>query len=233
LEREFKREFERFSEMSAGQSRGFTLRWADRYPCLDDRTRVTEFDRHYVYHTAWAARVVTQLRPAYHVDIASSLYFAALLSAYVPVRFFDFRPANLRLSNLTVGGCDLTALPFSDGSVASLSCMHVVEHIGLGRYGDPLDPDGDLKAIAELIRVLAPGGSLLFVVLVGCPAIRFNAHRVYSPMQILQHFAGLQLVEFSAIDDNGWLNLDIQPGTMEGAQYACGLFHFSRGSCKD
>jgi hypothetical protein len=36
--------------------------------------------------------------------------------------------------------------------------MHVVEHIGLGRYGEPMDEQGDLKAIEELKRVLAPGG---------------------------------------------------------------------------
>jgi len=47
--------------------------------------------------------------------------------------------------------------------------MNVVEHVGLGRYGEPLDPEGDIKAMRELRRVLAPGGSLLFVVPVGRP----------------------------------------------------------------
>ncbi|MGQ9492106.1 MAG: DUF268 domain-containing protein [Anaerolineae bacterium] len=225
----FRLEFAQFRALSDTQPARFTLRWEDRYPCLNDRTGVTEFDRHYVYHTAWAARIVAELRPAYHVDVSSSLYFCSLVSAFVPVIFFDYRPAILRLSNLFVGGGDLTALPFADGSIASLSCMHVVEHVGLGRYGDPLDPNGDLKAITELHRVLAPGGSLLFVVPVGRPMIRFNAHRIYSPTQILQYFEGLQLVEFSAIDDRGCLQLKIHPETMEGAQYACGLFHFKRG----
>jgi hypothetical protein len=57
--------------------------------------------------------------------------------------------------------------------------MHVIEHIGLGRYGEALDPDGDLKAIRELVRVLAAGGNLLVVVPVGRPRIQFNAHRIY------------------------------------------------------
>ncbi|NDC42314.1 MAG: DUF268 domain-containing protein, partial [Chitinophagia bacterium] len=54
-------------------------------------------------------------------------------------------------------------LPFESDSIPSLSCMHTIEHVGLGRYGDQLDPQGDLKAIAELKRVVQPGGDLLFV----------------------------------------------------------------------
>ena len=76
--------------------------------------------------------------------------------------------------------------------------MHVVEHIGLGRYGDPVDYDGDLKAIAELQRVLAPGGNLFFVVPVGQPRIMFNAHRVYSlRTDFVEAFNTFELKEFS------------------------------------
>ena len=67
---------------------------------------------------------------------------------------------------------DLISLPFEDGSFHSLTCMHVVEHIGLGRYGDQVDPDGDLMAMKELERVTAKLGNLLFVVPVGIP--KFN-----------------------------------------------------------
>ncbi|MDW8072359.1 MAG: hypothetical protein RMK79_12935, partial [Anaerolineae bacterium] len=87
--RRFRREFAQFKALSDKRPARFALRWEDRYPCLGDKTEVTGFDRHYVYHTAWAARIVAQLRPAYHVDIASSLYFSALVSAFVPVIFFD------------------------------------------------------------------------------------------------------------------------------------------------
>ena len=80
--------------------------------------------------------------------------------------------------------------------------MHVAEHIGLGRYGDPLDPDGDLKAMGELKRVLAPGGLLLFVVPVGQPRVCFNAHRIYSYGQIVEAFAKLYLEEFALIPDD-------------------------------
>src|SRR2546421_6734523 len=86
---DFRSEFERFTAMAtaAPRPRRFAIDWADRKPCLEDRTADTGFDRHYVYHTAWAMRVLARSRPAEHVDVASSLYFAALASAFVPVRY--------------------------------------------------------------------------------------------------------------------------------------------------
>lgn len=77
--------------------------------------------------------------------------------------------------------------------------MHVIEHIGLGRYGDPVDPDGDLKAIAELKSVLAKRGNLLFVAPSGQPKVMFNAHRIYSHNQIMEYFEDMKLEEFSLI----------------------------------
>lgn len=222
----FQREFAQFRALSEAWPARFALRWEDRYPCLYDKTGVTGFDRHYIYHTAWAARIVAQLRPAYHVDISSSLYFSALVSAFVPVVFFDCRPTRLFLSHLSSGGGDLTALPFADGSITSLSCMHVVEHVGLGRYGDALDPDGDLKAIAELRRVLAPGGSLLFVVPVGQPVIMFNAHRIYAYEQIMDYFNGLLLRQFALVPDDPHYGLieDATPQLADVQRYGCGCF---------
>src|SRR4029079_19803272 len=133
---------------------------------------------------AWAARKIRAQAPGRHVDLSSYLYFATLLSAFIPVDFFDYRPAHLQRSGLTTGSADLTRLPFADNSIASLSCMHTVEHVGLGRYGDPIDPAGDLKAMLDLNRVLARGGNLLFVVPTGRPRVVFNAHRIYSFDQI-------------------------------------------------
>ncbi len=109
--------------------------------------------------------------------------------------------------------------------------MHTIEHVGLGRYGDPIDPDGDLKAIAELIRVLAPGGSFLFVTPVGAPRIQFNAHRIYSYDQIIGYFSGLKLEQFSLVPDNGVQRGLIADATKEMADaqaYGCGCFWFKK-----
>jgi FkbM family methyltransferase len=221
----------RFRELSRHQDRGLPLNAGELQPCLDDRTPSCGFDRHYVYHTAWAARILARTRPARHVDISGTLYFSAIASAFVPVDYYEFRPANLALENLTTAVADLQRLPFPDASIASISCMHVIEHVGLGRYGDPVDPDGDLQAIAELSRVLAPGGSLLFVVPVGRPRVVFNAHRIYSSAQVRGYFGELALQEFALIPDgrhNKGLMLNPSEEFVNAQNYGCGCFWFRR-----
>src|SRR5690348_8073506 len=94
--RQFRREFRTFKS-TASDSRNFAMEWSHRLPCLDDRTVGTKFDRHYVYHTAWAARTVKEIAPAVHVDISSSLFFSAIASAFVPIRYYEYRPVNLAL----------------------------------------------------------------------------------------------------------------------------------------
>jgi SAM-dependent methyltransferase len=207
------------------------MSWSERKPCLYDKTSTTLFDRHYIYHPAWAARILAKIRPKKHIDISSTLAFSTLISAFIPVDFYDFRPANIQLSDFEARKADLTALPFKNNSVTSLSCMHTIEHIGLGRYGDKLDPNGDLKAIKELKRVLAIGGTLLFVVPIGKPKIIFNAHRVYSLKQIKSYFSDLILKEFVLIPDkiNGeYPILNPSEKFCNQQKYACGCFWFKK-----
>lgn len=203
---------------------------ADMYPCILDRTIKTGFDFHYVFHIAWAARKVKEIAPAYHTDISSSLYFSTTVSAFVPVRFFDYRPADIVLQGLECAQCDVTALRFHDNSIPSLSCMHTVEHVGLGRYGDPIDPSADRTAMEELARVLAPGGSLLFVVPVGRPRIEYNAHRIYSYDMICDSFPHMMLKEFSLIDDAGAFVQNASPDSAAKQRYGCGCFWFVKGT---
>jgi hypothetical protein len=214
--------------MPAEEAR-FALRWKDRKPCIGDGNATHGFDRHYVYHPAWAARILAQTRPEFHVDISSTLGFSAMLSAFIPVHYCEYRTVDLRLSNLSISSASLVKLPFANEGVSSLSCMHVIEHIGLGRYGDALDPNGDLAAVAELKRVLAVGGSLLFVVPVGKPRIEFNAHRVYSYEQVLDCFRGLELRQFSLIpdsDNDGGLVPSAPQDMVDAQAYGCGCFWF-------
>jgi len=207
----------------------FACRWKDRWPCLDDATGTTAFDAHYVYHTAWAARILAETRPVRHVDIGSCLRFVTLTSAFVPVEFYDYRPAIVFLSGLACAHADAAALPFADASIASISCMHVVEHIGLERYGDPFDPQGDLKAMQELTRVLAPGGQLLFVVPLGGEArIQYNAHRIYTYAQILSYFSALSLDSFAFITESGQFLPKAGEADTRNQQYGCGCFRFVR-----
>jgi SAM-dependent methyltransferase len=205
-----------------------SARFRDAYPCLNDQLKKTPFDQHYTYHPAWAARVLARTKPPEHVDISSILSFSTIVSAFIPIKFYDYRPAHLNIVNYESHFADLKKLPFENDSIVSLSCMHTVEHIGLGRYGDELDADGDLKAIAELKRVLKPGGDLLFVTPVGKPHVEFNGHRIYSFEQIAEYFSPLTLKEFSLIPDAGGLIENADPKLVQQQRYGCGCFWFKK-----
>lgn len=206
----------------------FRLRYRDLHPCLTDRMSTTPFDQHYTYHPAWAARVLAKTKPALHIDISSILNFSAVTSAFVPIKFYDYRPAHLQLNNFESDFADLKKLPFETNSIESISCMHTIEHIGLGRYGDELDVKGDIKAIDELKRVTKPNGDILFVTPVGKPKIEFNAHRIYSYEQVIEYFEGCELVEFALIPDAGGLIANADAGLVKDQEYGCGCFWFKK-----
>ena len=222
-------EFKRLSDQSGG--RNMRVDWEDRYLCMDEKTQETGFDRHYIYHPAWAARVLSRVRPKRHTDISSTLNFCAVVSAFIPVDFYDYRPAPLHLNGLNSLAANLLELPFEENSLESVSCMHVLEHVGLGRYGDPVDPNGDVKAIQELCRVLAPGGSLLIAVPVGEARVQFNAHRVYRHRDVLSYFEGLELVEFALIPDGvapDGLVFSAPEHMVDAQKYGCGCYWFKK-----
>lgn len=224
---EYIKEFQQFRAQADNR---FSIYYKDVYPCLSDKIRFTPFDQHYIYHPAWAARKLAQIAPAQHVDVSSILSFSTIVSAFIPTIFYDYRPADVHLSNLHSGAVDLKKLPFENNSIPSLSCMHTIEHIGLGRYGDEIDPQGDLKAIEELKRVLQPEGHLLFVTPVGKPRIEFNGHRIYSYEQIVSYFSPLFLKEFSLIPDTGGLVEKAEPSLVQQQYYGCGCFWFTKAN---
>ncbi len=207
-----------------------SVKFRNIYPLIHDKTKSVPFEEHYIYHPAWAARILNKTKPAIHIDIASSIHFCSIVSAFIPIKYYDLRPANLELSNLSSEQADLINLPFATSSIQSLSCMHTVEHIGLGRYGDIIDPGGDIKAINELKRVLAEGGNLLFVVPVGKPKIMYNAHRIYSYDQVIEYFKEFSLLDFSLGPDDkeiGFIN-NATKETADDQKYGCGCFWFKK-----
>jgi SAM-dependent methyltransferase len=204
------------------------LRWQDSYPCLVDQVVATPFDPHYFYQGAWLARRLAETKPVLHLDIGSSALTMGVLSATSPTVFLDFRPLKVNLTQFTSIAGDAAQLPFKDASVHSLSCLHVIEHIGLGRYGDRLNPGGSRTAFMELARVLAKGGKLYLAVPVGRQRICFNAHRVFSPQTILTWETGLSLDRFALVRDDGVYVDPAKVDDAEAFEYGCGLFEFLR-----
>jgi hypothetical protein len=213
----------RYQRLSGG-----VLRADDDYPQLHDRTADSAFDAHYTHQDAWAARKVHALSPVEHVDVGSRITFVIGLAAFVPVTFIDLRPLRAEIPNVTSRAGSVLALSYDDASVASLSCLHVIEHIGLGRYGDELNPAGTAEAAAELARVVAPGGQLLVGLPVGRPRTAFNAHRIHDPEHVVELFEPLELAEFSGVDDAGVFHAEMRPADLAGSEWGCGLYRFTR-----
>jgi len=204
-----------------------TVRLADAYPCLSDRTPRTPFDAHYFYQGAWLSRRLAQTNPVRHVDMGSSVMMISVLSAQVPVVFVDYRPLPVALAGITSVGGDLNQLPFADRSLDSASSLHVIEHVGLGRYGDPMRAEGSRLAARELARVIKPGGRLFVSVPVGRERVCFNAHRVFAPSTIVGYFDGLLLERFALVDDAGHFAEDAPLDAAAGLDYGCGMFEFA------
>jgi SAM-dependent methyltransferase len=166
------------------------------YPCLGDDSATTPIEPIYYYQDTWAFGRIVARKPASHVDIGSHHKYVGLLSRVLPVTMVDIRPPDVPLEGLNFREGTITNLPFEDGSVSSVSSLCVVEHIGLGRYGDPLDPRGSEKALAELKRVVAPGGRLLISVPIDDGnLVFFNAHRAFAEEYLLSLLAPMKLIE--------------------------------------
>jgi SAM-dependent methyltransferase len=206
---------------------GFRIRLGDLLCCAHDRFEDAGTARgHYFWQDLWAARILFANQVREHVDVASRVDgFVAHVLPFCQVVYVDLRPLPSEVEGLEFRRGSLLSLPFADNSVASLSCLHVLEHIGLGRYTDPVDPEGHLKAAKELVRVLAPGGTLLLGTPVGQERLCFDAHRIFDPQTVLDAFSPLQLAGFSLIDDRG---AGVLPGApfdqARRCRYGCGLF---------
>ena len=200
------------------------LHFLDSYPMIYDRTIETPFDAHYFYQAVWATQRIIQNAPNVHLDLGSDNRYVGLLTTHLPVFFLDIRPLNISLPNFYSITGDVLSLPISSGSINSISSLHVVEHIGLGRYGDSLNPRGTEYACRELSRILSPSGNLYISLPVGIQRTCFNAHRIHDPLCIYDLFPNLKLVEFSAVDDKGKLHLNTSPELLKSANHACGLY---------
>jgi len=209
----------------------FPLTIGDLAPILTDFTAPAGTAcGHYFHQDLWAARRIYARRPPHHVDVGSRIDgFVAHVLTFMAVTVVDIRELGSDVDGLTFVRGDMCRLEgFATDSVVSLSCLHAIEHVGLGRYGDPVDPEGWRVAMRELGRVLARGGRLYLGTPIGRERVCFNSQRVFAPSTVLDAFSDLQLVSFAAVDDEDRLVMDADPASFGGAWNACGLFEFTK-----
>lgn len=179
--------------------------------------RFAPIDSAYIYQMAWMARVLATSPPKRHVDISTSACFAAVAAAFVPVELCcPLSPAPI-LPGVRTRTVDPTDLPFRDASVESVSCSAEVQSM------TELD--------AELKRILAPDGSLLYVRPLGKPSAVQGPRRVYTFGEVLDGFEGLDLEEFSLIPNDGAPNgllINPDPRLADRQHRGLGCFWFRK-----
>jgi len=184
-------------------------------PCLTDREDDSGSARgHYFHQDLLVARRVFENRPVKHVDIGSRIDgFVAHVASFREIEVLDIRELRSNVYNITFSQADLMApvpqeyVNYSD----SVSCLHALEHFGLGRYGDPVKYEGILDGVSNLIKIVKPGGLLYLSVPLGPQRIEFNAHRVFSADYLISMFGSeLELQRFSYVDDAGDLHDNVE-----------------------
>ena len=205
------------------------------YKILDDFGESAGVARgHYFHQDLLVAKLINDAAPERHIDIGSRIDgFVAHVAAFRPIEIIDIRPlGNVVHNNMSFIQHDLMTTPGNDLKTDSISCLHAIEHFGLGRYGDPVDPEGHLKGFENIVSMLRPGGQLyISFPIADQDEVHFNAHRIFSPTSIYNWPSAdkLCLKRFDYVGDDGELYMNKQPDQLpQGIQYGCGIYSFEK-----
>jgi SAM-dependent methyltransferase len=207
------------------------------YPILNERfSEAGTMSGHYFHQDLYVARKIFENNPIKHLDIGSRIDgFVAHVAVFREILVVDIREQTSMVKNIFFKKADLMKLPEElINTFDSISTLHAIEHFGLGRYGDPIDPLGYLKAIENIYSLLIPGGKLYFSVPIGTQRIEFNAHRVFSVNHLLEIFKGrFKLDTLSYVSDNGqfYENVEINESSLNtnfGCNFGCGIFELTK-----
>ena len=210
---------------------------ASLYPVLRERFETNgDLKSHYFHEDLWAAQRIFENKPHKHVDVGSRVDgFVAHVASFREIEVFDIRPQEAKIRNMRFVAADFMDVPVSlHNYTDSLSSLNVIEHFGLGRYGDPIDVDGHLKGLENMKKVLKRGGKFYFSTPIGPQRIEFNAHRVFSLEYLLNLFQPDYTIDFfSFVDDGGDLHENVELTLEEiknnfGCYFGFGIFEMTK-----
>jgi hypothetical protein len=206
-------------------------------PCLHDWYEEGGVTRsEYFWQDLQVARMIFESSPEKHVDIGSRVDgFVAHVASFRELEVLDIRPIDSRIPGVTFRQADLMQPPQGLGGYCdSLSCLHALEHFGLGRYGDPIDPRGAERGLANMAGLLRQGGVFYLSVPIGSERVEFNANRVFDPRTIINLAKGnlLELTALTAIHPGGRVAhcaLEVaELSQLANQRYALGIFVFRK-----
>lgn len=210
----------------------FNIQKKDIWPVIKDKYATAGTINNYFWQDLWAARLIVKSGVKNHFDIGSRLdgLIAHLLAAQIDVTMIDIREFPGEIEGLYAIVDDATSLhQIPDESINSMSALCSLEHFGLGRYGDPIDPEACFKCFENIQRKLERGGRLYISVPIGRERVEFNAHRVFYASTIVECFSTLCLEEFSCASQGTIeYNVDIHKydGDLHNGEWRYGLFSF-------
>ena len=204
-------------------------------PCLYDWCEEGGSTKNeYFLQDLHVARQIHLANPEKHIDIGSRIDgFVAHVASFREIEVFDIRPINSSIPGIIFRQADL--MNFSDsmhGCCDSLSCLHALEHFGLGRYGDSIDPSGYVSGLANMAKALRPAGFYYLSVPVGQACVEFNAHRIFDPVELVRLAAanGLLLARFAWVGSGHTLTQSLNPerdmDELSRLNYSLGIFTF-------
>ena len=199
------------------------------YPCIYAKDKQAGNVASYFYQDTWLAKKMFEKKPDQHIDVGSTVLLVGILSQFTKVISVDINSIKSHLPGLTPIKGSVLKMPFKDNEIGSLSSLCVLEHIGLGRYGDKLDPSGTDKAIKEIKRVMAPNGDLYISVPIEREnKVYFNAHRVFELDSFILKFEGFSLVELKFAKGDGIHDRSEYHDLYLLRDSTFGLFHFCK-----
>ena len=217
---------------------GMVFPFGNFYPCIEDRYEKSGIaSGHYFHQDLLVANKVFINKPGKHVDVGSRIDgFVAHVASFRDIEVFDIRDMTEQIQNIHFKRLDIM-----DGNAVShdycdsISCLHALEHFGLGRYGDKVDYDGHLLGWENIYKMLKKEGKFYFSVPIGVQRIEFNAHRVFSLEYIMNNMIGdkYRVDSFSYVDDKGDLVKDAALDKLSlknslSLNYGCGIFELSK-----
>ena len=207
------------------------------YPHYEDKKdNAGTLEYHYFFQDLHVAQRIYKNNPNRHIDIGSRISgFVAHVAAFREIEVYDIRPLNTPIPNVKFKQFDLMQLCEEDiESVDSISCLHAIEHFGLGRYGDPICYDGYLLGFTNIHKILKTNGRFYFSVPLGKQRIEFHAHRVFSLEYLLELITPYyEINTFSYVDDNNVFHENVAISKEKisdncGCHYGCAVFELTK-----
>lgn len=202
------------------------------FPIYSDyREQAGSATGHYFHQDLLVAGYIAKRQPVRHIDVGSRIDgFVAHVAAFRPIEIIDVRQLdstgheNIRFKQMDLMNSEAVEPAICD----SLSCLHAIEHFGLGRYGDPVNPSGHFSGFRSLLKMLKPSGILYISFPISdADEVHFNAHRIFRPDSILQWPTDfkIDLLSFSFVDDEGRLHKEVPISAVpKGLKYGCGIY---------